>query len=208
MLFVIKFDIGNMDLRIIVIFLIFVSLSLLTISAADNNTNETLMKPSITGNIYVDLKDLFQSIGAIIAIVLGIREFRKKKVSLKIKLAQTKFSSKQYENYGDHYSITEIGIKVDLRNIGLEPTTLIGVNFYSNVELLNSLEMANEVDYTQIGRMTRFNDIRIDPNDRMIIELSVFKDILLPKDLTEIKAKLIFKTTHKDISKKIKLILD
>ena len=71
MLLIIKFDIGNMDLRIIVIFLIFVSLSLLTISAADNNTNETLMKPSITGNIYVDLKGLFQSIGAIIAIVIG-----------------------------------------------------------------------------------------------------------------------------------------
>ena|GEM_PF-2195427 len=191
------------------IFLIFISLSLWTISAADNSTNKTLIKPSITSN--VDLNDLFQSFGAIIALVLGILkilEFRKNKVSLKINLSQVEFSSMQMNTPSDYNSETIIKIKVDLKNIGLEPTTLTGVDFHSDNKSLNSIKMSNNVSYTQDRIMITkdFISIRIDSNDRKNIDLSILKYIYLPENITEINTKLIFKTTHKDISKKIKLI--
>lgn len=151
----------------------------------------------------------FNSLGALIAFVLGIfkiLEFKRKRVSLSINLEQDNFVSRRIENPGTYEDVTIIDINVDLRNTGLEPTSLVGVDFYSDNELLSNLKMTTSANYTQIGVFRTFDEIRIEHNDRKIFKLTVSKGVLLPNDVKELKAKLVFKITHKDISKKIKLV--
>lgn len=189
-----------MKLYIIIFFIFFILFFTETISAQNNTENQIIADNDI------DLKDFGQSIGAVIAGILGLLklwEFNKKRVILKIKLKQNHFSSNHYDSDGESYDDTKIEINVDLRNTGLEPTTLVGVGFNSDHELLNNLVMANRVDYT-IGRFSSFDEIRIEPNDRKIFDLFLFKDVLI-NNKTEINAKINFKTTHKDLKKKMKL---
>ena len=93
-----------------------------------------------------------------------------------------------------------------MTNSGLEPTTLAGVDFYSDNELLTNLEMTTTAKYIEPILIRKFEEIRIKGNDRPPFKLYVYKNVLLPNDIRELNAKLVFKTTHKDISKKIKLI--
>jgi hypothetical protein len=87
----------------------------------------------------------------------------------------------------------------------LEPTTLNGVDFYSDYEELNNLPMSTRQIHHPYGLEFEFNPVRIEIYDRKTIPLTVFKNILLPEDKKQINAKLILKTTHKDISKRITL---
>jgi len=137
-------------------------------------------------------------------IYLRLWEFYKKRIILKIKLKQNLFSSNHFDSGGQSFNETNIEINVDLRNVGLEPTTLVGVDFNSDYELLNNLEMENRVEY-RIRRLTSFDEIRIEPNDRKVFVLSLSKNVLLDNSIREINANIIFKTTHKDIKRKIKL---
>ena len=152
---------------------------------------------------------MWNFVGASVGIALGILkilEFKKKRVSIDIKLEQENFISSTFKHSGDSEDKTAIEIKVDLRNKGLEPTTLVGVDIYSNNELLNNLNMTTTTK--QIGTLffREFNDIRIEPNDRKMFKLYAHKNALLPNDIKELNVKLVFKTTHEDISKKMKLI--
>ena len=136
------------------------------------------------------------------ALVLGffkIKEFRKKKVSLKINLSQVEFSSMQNDHSSGIWPETSIQIGVYLKNSGLEPTTLTGVDFSSDNKSLKFKKMS------RVYHENDFAPIRIEANDSMDICLSILEYIYLPENITEINTKLVFKTTHKDISKKIKL---
>lgn len=191
-----------MKLYIIIFFIIFILFFTRTISA-ENNTEMS----QIIADDDIDLKDLGQSVGGVIAgmlFFLRLWEFYKKRIILKIKLKQNLFSSNHFDSGGQSFNETNIEINVDLRNVGLEPTTLVGVDFNSDYELLNNLEMENRVEY-RIRRLTSFDEIRIEPNDRKVFDLSLSKNVLLDNSIREINANIIFKTTHKDIKRKIKL---
>ncbi|MBN1763203.1 MAG: hypothetical protein JW878_09060 [Methanomicrobia archaeon] len=155
----------------------------------------------------MSLSDWFHTLGSLIAfalLFLRLIEFRKKRVDLKINLEQDLFTSHQVQDF-DTYNETEIRIKVELTNKGLEPTTLNGADFYSDYEELNNLSMSDEKIMHPYGLEFEFNPIRIEGNDRKTVTLTVFKNTLLPEDKKQINAKVILKTTHKDISKKITL---
>lgn len=152
---------------------------------------------------------MWNFVGASVGIVLGILkilEFKKNRVSIDIKLEQDNFISNRVEYPGTYQDETIIEIKVDLKNKGLEPTTLAGVNFYSENELLNNLEMTNTAIYIDPLMRRKFDEIRIDGNSRPNFKLYGYKNVWLPNDIMEMNAKLVFKTTHKDYTKKMKLI--
>ncbi len=163
------------------------------------------MNDIVSETIYTII-DWFQLLGAIIAFVLlflQINEYRKKRVSLDITLTKAAFYSHEADSYSP--SRTEINITIDLKNTGLEPTTLSGVEFQSDIENLNSVELKN-VRYSGNSLIREeFNEVRIDPNDRKNEELFAHIEEFIPQDINEIKGNLIFKTTHKDISKTVTL---
>lgn len=192
-----------MKLYIIIFFIFFILFFTETISANNNTENQIIADNDI------DLKDFGQSIGAFIAIILvflKLWEFNKKRVILKIKLKQNHFSSNHYNSDGKSYDDTQIGINVDLRNTGLEPTTLVGVDFHSDHELLNNLVMANRV-YNITEMFYSFDEIRIEPNDRKVFDLFIHKNVLI-NNKKELNAAINFKTTQNDIKKKIQLNID
>lgn len=151
--------------------------------------------------------NLWNFVGASMGIFLGILkilEFKKNRVSIDIELKQKRFSSRRID-YGEYVDETIIEIDVDLKNKGLEPTTLVGVDFYSNNESLNNLEMTNDSKCVE-PFIRIFEEIRIVGNGRPRFKLHTSKNVLLPNEIRELNATLVFKTTHKDIPKKIKLI--
>jgi len=162
----------------------------------------------------------FNNLGVLIAWVLGILtllEFKKKRVSLSIKLEQDEFTSRQIDVNNKIIDATNIEINVDLKNTGLEPTTLAGVDFVSDKELLTNLSAytnrepmlaqlpSGECITISVGG-EKFNNMRIEPKDRKIFKIFIFKKVFLPNDILELNAKLIFRTTEREISNKIKLI--
>jgi len=143
------------------------------------------------------LLDWFQLVGAVVAFILAILkgwEFWKNRVRLDISLKQKRFKSQTIKDH-DSYDITEIEIDVDLKNKGLEPTSISSVEFHSSIKGLHKIEMCNVVHY--------FEKIRVDSNDRTEFVLYLKKNILLSDTIKSLDATLIFKTTHKDISQHI-----
>ena len=180
----------------------------------ENNSNEynpkdiiPETKPKINGGSNSYFKDWFQTTGSIVAfltLILALFEFKKKRVKLKIELNQKEFKSYIKEDY-ESISITEIRINAELKNKGLEPTTINGVEFISDYKELNKINMSTSKNHWQAGISMSFEPLRLEANDRITWELIVFKNIILPPKIDKLGATLIFKTTHKDIKKKILL---
>lgn len=154
--------------------------------------------------------DWFQTVGAFVAFTLGLLrliEFRKKRVNLQIQLTKDKFISHQTHGY-DTFNVTEIKIKAELINKGLKPTTINGVEFFSEYEDLSNLEMSTTKHHNKCGITLTFEPIRLEANDRKTMNLIIFKNILLPGEIIKLDSKLKFKTPHKDITQKIILERD
>ena len=144
-----------------------------------------------------NFEDWFNLIGSIIAfflLILQIINYFKKRVNLSIKIKQEEFSS--FQDSHDNTFETYVIIKADIRNKGLEPTTIAKVEFISDDNLFTNIEMTNNKN---------LEEIRIEPNDRIILKFTAFAYMDL-KETNDINAKIIFKTSHKDIIKNIKII--
>ena len=124
----------------------------------------------------------FTFFGACLAFLLtGFRllEYRKKRVALKITLGQLEFFS---VNCNPRFALnsTRVQIQADIRNVGLEPTTVVGVRFRCPIKELDRHSMTI-VDFP--------NGVRIDGHDRKRVKLVLLvRDCFLDEKIRNLDA--------------------
>jgi len=136
-----------------------------------------------------------------VSLILGVHnlwKLRRNKVNLEIDVKQKRFDSESLGDYDERTEKTKIGIEADIRNKGLEPTSISKVMMYIDYGKTKG-EMFNDLTWN------KFKKIRIEANDRKSEELNIVYPIFIPKEIKEVNAEIIFHTTYKNIIKKIKL---
>lgn len=141
-------------------------------------------------------------IGLCLSLILGIFnlwKLKRNRVNLNVELKQIKFDSESTSDYDQKIEETIISLEADIKNKGLEPTSISKVTM--------------ELDYKKIkGEMfTQWNpreffNIRLEPNDRKSQMLHIKYPLFIPKEIKEVNATVKIYTTYKDIVKEIKLI--
>lgn len=147
--------------------------------------------------------DIFNTAGTLVALVLGyykLKQYRKKKVNLEIQIEPTKFYSRDSNMSPKE---TKIAFDLDIRNAGLEPTTISSIQFKNEVEGLEECDMKNRT-WTQNQMIhSEFNPIRLSKNDRKDVSIHTTQNAFIDEDTEEIEGELVFNTTHEDVTRDV-----
>jgi hypothetical protein len=152
---------------------------------------------------------IITGIGAIISFALGILkiiEYNKNRVRLDINVKPKFFWSKiSPPMYVKDTKITKFVTDIEIINKGLEPTTILSVEFRFAHPKLQKVELnTNSTNETIIPENSNIFPMRISSNDRKEETLKIIQqDVILEKELKQIRVKLIFKTPHKEIVKEV-----
>ncbi len=142
-----------------------------------------------------------KTIGALLAFVVlffQLRDYWKNRVDVIILVKQRTFETYNMKGF-DSEPTTRLMIEADIRNIGLQPTTIAEVKMYSKEKSLDNKRL--DVNGHQQG-------IRLEPNDRRMVTLSYSWSHEMPNSLKKIGVRLLFKTTHENKKKTLKLKRD
>ena len=142
--------------------------------------------------------------GLCLSLIIGfynLLKLRRNRVNLKINISQKNFDSHSFETCDGLTERTNIYVKADITNKGLEPTSISKITMNIISPKLIGGDMFNSSEIS-----SKFKKIRIEPNDRKIEELNISYPIHISNEIDEIETELIFYTTYKDIIKKIKII--
>ncbi len=152
-----------------------------------------------------NLLDWFELIGALIAFILFILkiiEYNYDKIRLSIDVKVKEFNNYKGSNMDEPYS--ELILLADIKNTGRQPTTISKVELKSDNDKFTDIELHNNKGRGEHGFWySGFEPIRINPNDR--IESKLFCTTGYLEDFKGLNLRLIFKTSHKDIIRELKI---
>lgn len=100
---------------------------------------------------------------------------------------------------------TKIEFELDIKNSGLEPTTISKIEFKSEVDELEECEMKNRRWAENNMHHSEFNPIRVEKNDRKNVSIHTYQNTFIGDDLDNIEGELTFKTTHENVNKEIEI---
>lgn len=144
------------------------------------------------------LTDWFTVTGSVMAFILGILkivEYKQDQINLIINIKNACFTTEP-ENAVYDSGGTRADFLINIRNKGRQPTTISRIDLFSDNPDYNNLRA--------IYSIYEFKPIRIEGNDSIELELFTRKMIYL-EDLSELKCILKFETSHREITKKIKV---
>lgn len=149
---------------------------------------------------------IFGSFFAFILTILKIDEIIKNRIMLKIDVKEAYFVSKPSNLCGEP-DRTRLDIVLDIRNEGRQPTTISGIDFYSNITNFSDFMLYNEISSSASGkiRMPSFEPIEVKANYR--IEKKIFTEkMIYLENLNEFDCTLNIKTAHKTIVQKVNVL--
>ena len=138
------------------------------------------------------LSDWYTYVGAAVVLLLGLlklREYQRKRVALQINLEKKLFFCERWEDRGVS-NTTCLELVADLRNTGLEPTTVSGVRLTSNI---------SDLDNQRLELLDTPTGLRLDANDRKRLCLRMrLPGIVLSDEVLAVDAVFHFETSHGD----------
>lgn len=160
------------------------------------------------------LTDWFNFTGSVIAFVLlamKISDYRRNQIKLDVDLKLLSFSTnppaKEKTGYSEDFARTSITILANIKNTGLQPTSISKVelissyNNFTNIKLLNRSEPA----YNGALLSNYFEPIRVESNDSIEMKFFTEKQLYI-ENFESMNCSIEFHTSHKTIRENLKVI--
>lgn len=159
--------------------------------------------------------DLIVTGAAVGGLLLGIYNsyvaHKKNRIDLNIELASYKFitnpQSEEIQGYELDYPFSKIEIYAEIKNTGMQPTTISKAVLFSDNDKFTNIELTNEVKRLSNGHVYDyyFETIRISSND--IVNVKLFASV--PHYLENFKlmdCTIKFSASHKQIEKSLTVV--
>ena len=157
------------------------------------------------------LTDWFNFTGSIIAFVLlamKISDYRRNQIKLDINLKLLSFSTnppaKEKTGYSEDFARTSITILANIKNTGLQPTSISKVELISSHNNFTNIRLSNRSVFND-AFSPDFEPIRVESNDSIDMEFFTVKELYI-ENFESMNCSIEFHTSHKIIRENLKVI--